>query len=208
MMPAIALAAPTVTESLDAASWDGFVEQHPGASGYHPSGWRAIFEEVFGHRTHYLSARRGDRVVGVLPFVEFRSRLFGRFGVSLPFVNHGGVVAEDEDVARALVDRAIEVARSRGLAHLELRHEQRRFPDLADKQHKVSMRLPLPETPDGLWNASIARPATRSGRPRRAALPRDTGGVELVDAFYRGVRREHARPGDAGLSARLLRRRS
>src|SRR6185369_13640636 len=40
MMPSIALAAPTVTESLDAASWDGFVEQHPGASGYHPFAWR------------------------------------------------------------------------------------------------------------------------------------------------------------------------
>ena len=185
MMPSIALAVPAVSESLDESSWDSFVDQHPGASGYHPSAWRAIFEEVFGHRTHYLSARRGDRVVGVLPFVEFRSRLFGRFGVSLPFVNQGGVVAEDEGVARALVDRAIEVARSRGLAHLELRHEHRRFPDLVDKQHKVSMRLPLPETWDGLWNSLDRKARNQVRKSEKSGLAADVGGVELVGAFYR-----------------------
>jgi FemAB-related protein (PEP-CTERM system-associated) len=120
-----------------------------------------------------------------LPFVEFRSRLFGRFGVSLPFVNQGGVVAEDEDVARALADRAIEVARSRGLAHLELRHEQRRFPDLADKQHKVSMRLPLPETADGLWNSLDRKARNQVRKSEKSGLAADTGGVELVGAFYR-----------------------
>ena len=85
-MESLALAPPEVTTSLDAAAWDRFVEEHPEASGYHLSAWRSIFEDVFGHRTLNLSAVREGRVAGILPLVEFRSRLFGRFAVSLPFV--------------------------------------------------------------------------------------------------------------------------
>jgi hypothetical protein len=175
---------PTVTATLDEKSWNAFVEQHPGASGYHLTGWRPIFENVFGHRTHYLSARRGDRMVGILPLVEFRSHVFGRFAVSLPFLNQGGVVAEDDETARALVERAIEVARSGSLHHMELRHEQRRFPDLADKQHKVSMRLGLPGTADALWNALDRKVRNQIRKAEKSGLVIESGGSELVDAFY------------------------
>lgn len=191
-MPSTALAMPTVTATLDEKSWNAFVEQHPGASGYHLTGWRPIFENVFGHRTHYLSARRGDRVVGILPLVEFRSHVFGRFAVSLPFLNQGGVVAEDDETGRALVERAIEVARSGSLHHMELRHEQRRFPDLADKQHKVSMRLGLPGTADALWNALDRKVRNQIRKAEKSGLVTESGGSELVDAFY-GVFAENMR---------------
>jgi serine/alanine adding enzyme len=183
-MGSLALAPPIVTASLDAASWDRFVEQHPEASGYHLTAWRSIFEDVFGHRTLNLSAVRDDRVVGILPLVEFRSRLFGRFAVSLPFVNQGGVVAEDDEAARTLVSRAVDEGRSRGLGHIELRHEQRRFPDLADKQHKVSMRLRLPDTSEALWNQLDRKVRNQIRKAEKSGLVASSGGGELVDAFY------------------------
>lgn len=183
-MGSIALAPLIVTASLDAASWDQFVERHPEASGYHLTAWRSIFEDVFGHRTLSLSAMRDDRVVGILPLVEFRSRLFGRFAVSLPFVNQGGVVADDEEAARRLVDRAIEEARSRGLDHIELRHERRCFPDLADKQHKVSMRLRLPDTSEALWNQLDRKVRNQIRKAEKSGIVASGGGAELMDAFY------------------------
>jgi len=183
-MGSIALAPLIVTASLDAASWDQFVERHPEASGYHLTAWRSIFEDVFGHRTLNLSAMRDDRVVGILPLVEFRSRLFGRFAVSLPFVNQGGVVADDEEAARRLVDRAIEEARSRGLDHIELRHERRCFPDLADKQHKVSMRLRLPDTSEALWNQLDRKVRNQIRKAEKSGIVASGGGAELMDAFY------------------------
>lgn len=183
-MGSIALAPLIVTASLDAASWDQFVERHPEASGYHLTAWRSIFEDVFGHRTLNLSAMRDDRVVGILPLVEFRSRLFGRFAVSLPFVNQGGVVADDEEAARRLVDRAIEEARSRGLDHIELRHERRCFLDLADKQHKVSMRLRLPDTSEALWNQLDRKVRNQIRKAEKSGIVASGGGAELMDAFY------------------------
>jgi len=183
-MGSLALAPPAVTTSLDVVAWDRFVEEHPEASGYHLSAWRSIFEDVFGHRTLNLSAVREGRVAGILPLVEFRSRLFGRFAVSLPFVNQGGVVADDDEVARTLIARAVDEARSRGLGHIELRHEKRWFPDLADKQHKVSMRLRLPDTGDALWNQLDRKVRNQIRKAEKSGLAASNGGVELVDAFY------------------------
>ena len=94
-------------------------------------------------------ARDADgNVRGVLPTVHIKSLLFGRTLTSLPFLNYGGVLADDDLVARALVDAAAEQGRARGCKHVELRHVAQRFSDLPCKQHKVTMRLPL-ET--GMW---------------------------------------------------------
>jgi FemAB-related protein (PEP-CTERM system-associated) len=184
-MTTTAIARTTVIDALDPASWDRYVEHSPGASGYHQAGWRSVFEGVFGHRMLNLAAVRDDRIVGILPLVEFRSRLFGRFAVSLPFVNQGGIVADDDEAARTLVDHAIDEARRRGLQHVELRHERRRCPDLVDKQHKVSMRLGLPETAEMLWDRFDRKVRNQIRKAEKNGLVAATGGAELVDAFYR-----------------------
>ena len=69
------------------------------------------------------------RVIGILPLVEIRSWLFGRTLTSLPFLNFGGVLASTDDAARALLDEAAAIARTRRCRHIELRHIGRRFDD-------------------------------------------------------------------------------
>ena len=89
--------------AADEARWDAFVASRPEASGYHLWRWRRVFEQGLGHEPHYLVAERGGSIVGVLPLVEVRSRLFGRALSSLPYVNYGGVVADDAAAGAALV---------------------------------------------------------------------------------------------------------
>src|SRR6476660_901971 len=109
------------TES-DQSAWDAYVAAHAEATGYHEWAWRAIFTQTFGHEAVYVMARDADgNVRGVLPTVHIKSLLFGRTLTSLPFLNYGGVLADDDQVARALVDAAAEQARARGCQHLELR---------------------------------------------------------------------------------------
>jgi len=86
----------TVSTDIDQAAWDAYINTHPEATRYHLWAWRGVFERAFRHETIYLAARRDTCIVGVLPLVSFRSLLFGRFLVSLPFVNYGGVLADDE----------------------------------------------------------------------------------------------------------------
>ncbi len=174
----------TIAADLDPREWDRYVNVAPDATGYHRTGWRPVFERVFRHRMVNLAALRGDRVVGVLPLVLFRSVVFGRFAVSLPFVNYGGVVADDDAVAQALLDRAVEVARAEGVKHLELRHTSRRFSQLADKQHKVSMTLALPKTAELLWDALDRKARNQVRKAEKSGLTERSGGIELLDGFY------------------------
>jgi FemAB-related protein (PEP-CTERM system-associated) len=178
--------APIVVSRGDSeGEWDEFVQDHPAATGYHLWRWRHVFDRAFGLQTEYLIARRGSRVVGVLPLVLFRSMLFGRFAVSLPFVNYGGVVASDDDAARALLARATEVARAGRLAHVEMRHQSRAFEELPCKQHKVAMTLSLPSSADEAWAGLDRKVRNQIRKAEKSGLVVESGGAELVDAFYR-----------------------
>src|SRR5262249_42662293 len=103
-----------VSPDIAPAVWDAYVASNPEATGYHRSMWRGVFERALGHETVYLAAMRGTRVVGVLPLVAVRSWIFGSALVSLPFLNYGGVLADDRAAADALVDRARAAARGGG----------------------------------------------------------------------------------------------
>jgi FemAB-related protein (PEP-CTERM system-associated) len=175
----IALAA-----SHDAPDWEAFVASCPGSSGYHRWRWRFVFERAFGHETAYLLARRAGCVAGALPLVLFRSALFGRFAVSLPFVNYGGVLASDDDVARALLEEAGRIAAGRGLAHVELRHVDPRFPDLPSKRHKVAMRLALEPDVARAWEGLDRKVRNQVRKAEKSALTVESGGAELLDDFY------------------------
>ena len=125
------------------ADWDAFVTAHPGATAYHAWDWRDVFGPVFGHRPVYLAARQDGQVVGVLPLVAFRSRLFGTFFCSLPFVNYGGVLTSSAAAAAPLLAEATRLAREAGASHVELRHVAPQFADAPVRQHKVTMLLSL-----------------------------------------------------------------
>jgi serine/alanine adding enzyme len=182
----------TATETRDNASvmvatdreqteWDAFVHARPGASGYHLWMWRQVFQDAFGHECMYLLAHRANRPAGVLPLVYIKSRIFGRSLTSLPFVNYGGVVADSADVARALLEKAREVARSRRCRHIELRHTARVFDDLPLKQHKVAMRLRLEA---GMWERFDRKVRNQVRKAEKSHLTVERGGEERLDEFY------------------------
>jgi serine/alanine adding enzyme len=182
----VASASYTVEETSDAAAWDAYVSSHPDATGYHRWGWRGIFQRTFGHDSVYLSAKAGDgRIAGILPLVEFGSRLFGRFAVSLPFVHYGGVVADTEEAAEALASRALSLARARRWEHIELRHvERERFSQWPSRRHKVAMRLRLPTGQEALWPALDRKIRNQVRKAEKSGCSAERGGVELLDAFY------------------------
>jgi serine/alanine adding enzyme len=171
--------------SVNDAAWDRFVVQQPDANGYHLMGWRRVIESAFGHPTFYLKA--GDEtgtVRGVLPLVYLSSRMFGRFLVSLPFVNYGGVVASDPAARGALLDRAVRIAKRLGAGHIELRHDALGDLSWPSKQHKVSMRLELPESFSSLWSGFAAKLRSQIRRAEKESMSFKIGGEELVDDFY------------------------
>ena len=167
-------------------AWDRFVLNHARASGYQLMGWRRVMERAFGHRTFYLMARdEQGSVSGVLPLVFVSSRLVGRFLVSMPFVNYGGVLTDSVEAQRALLKAAVSLATELGATHIELRHQHLLQLDWTSKQHKASMRLDLPREPETLWKRFPSKLRSQIRRALKEQLTVRVEGAEILDDFYR-----------------------
>jgi serine/alanine adding enzyme len=174
-----------ITTDITRDRWDAFVEAHPDATAYHGWRWRHVFEQAFGHETVYLAAVDRGEIAGVLPLAIFRSHLFGRFAVSLPFVNYGGLCTTTPAAADALLRRAADLARERRLAHVELRHVARQCPHLSAREHKVGMRLDLAGDATRAWDSLDRKVRNQVRKAEKSALTARSGGSELLAPFYR-----------------------
>jgi FemAB-related protein (PEP-CTERM system-associated) len=164
--------------------WDKFVEQHPQASVYHLSDWRYILNDVFGKRWHLIAALRDGKICAGLPLIHMKNWFFGNFLVSIPYMNYGGFLGQDDLLAEPIFQQAVALGRQLGVSHLELRHLQNHYPHLPVHTDKVSMWLSLPDSAEALFASfkSKLRSQIRKGEKNR--LDVHIGGAELLSNFY------------------------
>jgi FemAB-related protein (PEP-CTERM system-associated) len=174
-----------IMQPADGERWDAFVKSAPLAHAYHQAAWATVIEQSFGQRPYYLfSENAAGHVDGVLPLVRLRSRLFGDFMVSLPYLNYGGPCAADSDTERRLIDEAIRIARGAQVQHVELRLTVNDGFDLRVKASKVSMRLPLADDSATQWKAFSSKLRNQINRPLKEGMVARIGGREELDAFH------------------------
>lgn len=188
----------TVTEE----AWNAYLFAHGSGSLYAMAQWGALVREVYGHRDIRLTAlerRHGaDEVVGVLPLVAMRSRIFGHKLVSMPYVDMAGVVADTPEVEQALVKRALEIGRETGSRCVEVRQagtlesfDGKETLDmgagvytLTVARDKARMVLSLPASSEELWSSFKSKLRNQISRGTRDGLSARVGGDELVTPFY------------------------
>src|SRR5581483_4420659 len=157
----------------------------PAPLSWHPA-WMNVLQQGAKHVPYCLEACEGDQTRGFLALAYVRSILFGRFLVSLPYVNYGGVVADDATTARLLIDRACELADELDVRYLELRHVQSREHARLNQTRidKVHMRLPLPARSALLWDQLSAKVRNQVRKGQKSELRVVWGGMELLPEFY------------------------
>jgi FemAB-related protein (PEP-CTERM system-associated) len=150
--------------------------------------WCVAVARGLRHEAFLLTAERDGSIVGSLPLAFVKTRLFGRFLVSLPFINSAGVVAENPAVARLLIDRAVALADELDVRYLELRHEAStvvEHPALtATRTSKVHMRLALPGSVEALWDSFKPKVRNQIRKGDSANFSVVWGGAECLDDFY------------------------
>jgi serine/alanine adding enzyme len=167
-----------------ADEWDGFVRASRGWTHFHLYGWRDVIGGALGHDCPYLAARdeRGV-IVGVLPLVRVSSFLFGRFLMSMPFLNYGGPLGSD-DAVRALTDEAVRIARDARIGLLELRSRHELPIDLAASHRKITVLLDLaPGDPDAVFAAFKAKLRSQIRKPQKEGVTVRFG-ADQVAPFY------------------------
>ena len=164
--------------------WDGLVAKLPGATACHLAGWRHVMRDAMGHEPIYRLAVDADgRHVGLLPLVRVRSRLFGDYLLSMPFLNDGGPLGTDEARA-ALGAEAMAEAGRRGVDLLELRGRTPVSGSFTTSDRKLTVLLDLGTSAEALWTEGLkAKVRSQVRRPMKEGMVARFG-HELLDAFY------------------------
>lgn len=168
----------------DIPKWEKYVDNHPAATFYHKIEWKSVIEKSFGHKTYYLMALNQDDVVGILPLVHLQSLFFGSILCSMPFLNFGGICADNENAEKALFKEARSILHKMKGDYLEMRHLKKSSLDIPYTTHKVSMTINLDPDPGVLWynfkgkHRQNIRKATKNGLEIRF------GRKELLEDFY------------------------
>jgi FemAB-related protein (PEP-CTERM system-associated) len=172
--------------------WDHYVSARPEASHYHQFAWRDVIHGTYGHGTYYLMATRGERgtILGILPLVHLKSRIFGSGLVSLPFADSAGILAESSDVAERLLAAAVALARRVGADCIDLRCERQSAVceaavGAAKRSGKVRMLRSLPGSSAELVKSFKSKLRSQINRPLKEGCACRVGGLELLEDFYR-----------------------
>lgn len=167
------------------AAYAAFAASAPEATVYHDPRWLDAVEDAFGLPCFRLLAERDGQPVGMLPLAHVKSVLFGRFLLSTPFGNFGGIVTTDQAARQPLLDSAVQLARQRGARWIEFRHIDAMPLDLVAQTRKVTQTLTLTADPDELWKALPAKVRNQVRKAEKSGLTAAIVGREGLDDFYR-----------------------
>lgn len=180
-------------------TWDDFVRRCPTATLFHRFAWRDVIADTMRHRPVYLLAEDDTGCRGVLPLFVLRTGLFGTMAVSMPFLNYGGVAADDDLAARALLDEAKKRGREAGCKYVEFRHRFRpaAADDLPTSELKVTSILDLTPGADVIWNTGLHQNVRNKIRKAQKHGVVFKEGKDQLDAFCRVFaigQRQHGTP--------------
>jgi len=179
--------------------WDAYVNAHPQASVYHCSAFRNAVEKTYGHKTSYLAAfdEQSQTIVGVLPLFFVSGPLFGKNIVSLGFCDYGGILYDNEESGKLLLEKAVSLLHTNKFDFLELRQtfclpflqtpssKPIVQPDcLQLSGEKVRMKLALPDTSEKLFKSFDPKLRSQIRKPQKEGCVSKNGGMELLDDFY------------------------
>ncbi len=164
--------------------WNEFVDNHPQGTIYHRMEWKDIIEQEFHKRTYYLEAIENDEIKGILPLCFFNSKLFGRFLISVPYVNYGGLLVSNENAKQKLIEEAENLNNKTDSDFTELRFSFESNLKKPVKTQKVTFYLELPETSDLLFSSFKAKLRSQIKRPLKENMSVKQGRLDLLDDFY------------------------
>jgi FemAB-related protein (PEP-CTERM system-associated) len=171
-------------EGNEEESWDGYVDRCAHATHFHLNGWRRVIEQSYGHRPFYLWAKENGEPKGILPIVLIRSILFGRSLVSLPFLDYGGICADDPQTKIELYRAALELLTDHKADSLDLRHCKPIGLELPLQGTKITFTLELADNPDRMWTRLDGKTRNQIRKAQKSGLTVSWNGSESLSDFY------------------------
>lgn len=166
------------------SAWDRAVDLSSESTFCHLIGWRHIIANELGHQVfNWVAIDKEGGIRGLLPLARVRSRLFGDYLISMPFVSYGGPVGS-VGAKVVLVEKARDEAGRLGVDLLELRARKALPGGLTTSTRKLTVLKNLPDSGEELWEFGIrAKLRSQIRRPMKEGLEARFGS-DLLEPFY------------------------
>jgi FemAB-related protein (PEP-CTERM system-associated) len=170
----------------DRQAWDEFVATSRQSNLAHLYCWNTIIERSYSHAPYYLMAREGSEIAGILPLIRMKSSLFGSVLCSMPFLDHGGILAQAATARDAMLARSLQLRDQFGFKVLELRNQscEQAF-DGRTREDKATLILDLHPGADAIWKGLPPKVRNQVRKAEKCGLHTEIGGAEFLDDFYR-----------------------
>ncbi len=187
-----------VIDCREPEAWDRYVANHAQGGVYHLYGWKRIFERAYRLHVHHLMVvdDRSDpgrsRVRGICSLFLLNSPGSRRRLIASPYVDLGGILADDAGSEALLIQEAVKIARTTRSRWIELRQSDALASLSAGDErwrvqvssHKAGLQRPLPLTADELMQSFKSKLRSQIRKAMKNGLTHAVGGVELLPAFY------------------------
>ncbi len=164
--------------------WSEYVARSPRATIAHQVGWRYVMARGLEHTPRYFVAHDGDTVTGILPLFLVTTWWRSRYLISLPWIDYGGICADDETTEKLLLESAQRLAASCSAEFIEFRSIEKLHLDLSLRDDKVTFLLPLNSDKEILWKGFDAKLRNQIRKSQKSELTTEFAGVEKLDEFY------------------------
>jgi serine/alanine adding enzyme len=167
------------------AAWTDYVTRADNSLVGHQIAWMEIIRKGLGHVPRYLLSIDRSRVTGILPLFIVKTWWGQKAVISLPWIDYGGVCADDPETEKNLVVEGCRIAREEKASFLELRSIEAGDFGLALRQDKVTFVLDLALGPEKIWEAFDAKLRNQIRKAEKSALTTEYAGIKKLDEFYR-----------------------
>ena len=165
-------------------TWDAYVDEHPQGKMYHKMVWKRIIKKSFGKEGIYLYAERDGHICGLIPLIKFHTFFTGKMLISMPYVNYGGMLYDDEECKKALLTELENIRVQTNSQAVELRMVHPGEFELPQRSNKISFILDLPSDSDALMKSFKAKLRSQIRRPLKEEMYAKVGAEELLGDFY------------------------
>ena len=164
--------------------WTEFVKTHGDCANHHQWEWKDIIESNFHWQSLYLMAEDKQKIVGILPLFVQNSWLLGKWVSSMPLLQGGGIIADNQEAAELLLREAFSVTDRSGAKYLELRGTSGNAPRLTPRTDKVRAVLHISTDTPGMLRNLDPKVRTSIRKAEKSGFTIEFGGMELLDNFY------------------------
>jgi FemAB-related protein (PEP-CTERM system-associated) len=170
----------------DEREYQRFIEENPSPFEY-TLAWRKIMETHFGFKSFHIICKKEGQICGALPLFKAKG-FFGTRLVSTPYATYTGILADNEETKKSIIDFSKHLVKKEKVNFLEIREQTENINfDLKMKKKVFNFSLKLSDDYSRVWK-TLPKGSVRWGIKKaiRNGLTWEVGNSEKdLDQFYK-----------------------